>query len=155
MAKHCELCNSEYGTSTAGCLNPKCDNYYAKPKLMDALPDDVCRVAPKQFDDGYELLRLVLLDASEQASKTKGVERHASGESFEQQKICQGGRKFGVGAPLYQTWKKTEEAYRMATSGKFENGKERAIQELYGAINYAAAAIIILNEQIKKELEND
>ena len=40
MAKHCELCNSEYGTSTAGCLNPKCDNYYAKPKLMVAPPDE-------------------------------------------------------------------------------------------------------------------
>jgi hypothetical protein len=103
-----------------------------------------------QETDNYASLKNVLDQALAQASQGKGRERHASGEPYEQQKICQGGRRFGIGAPLFQAWKKIEEACRMATSEEFQDqkGKERAVAELLGAINYAAAAVIVLEEQL-------
>ena len=95
-------------------------------------------------DNRYKALQDVLDLALEQAASGKGAERHASGEAFEKQKICQGAREFGVAGPLFQAWKKIQEAHRMAIS--FEDGRNRAVRELLGAINYVAAAVIVLRE---------
>lgn len=94
-------------------------------------------------DDGYESLRAIYALALEQAQGGKGKERHANGLPFDQQPICQGGRRFGPGCLIYQAWKK---AHEVPVLLKMDNGKERAVRELLGVINYAAAAIIVLQE---------
>jgi hypothetical protein len=94
-------------------------------------------------DDGYDSLRAIYAMALEQAQGGKGKERHANGQPFDQQPICQGGRRFGAGCLIYQAWKKAHETPVLMT---MDNGTERAIRELLGVINYAAAAIIVLQE---------
>ena len=94
-------------------------------------------------DDGYNSLRVIYAQALEQAQGGKGLERHANGLPFDQQPICQGGRRFGVGCLVYQAWKKSHETPVLLA---MDNGKERAVRELLGVINYAAAAIIVLQE---------
>jgi hypothetical protein len=90
----------------------------------------------------YEGLFRVLCAAFEQASDGKGKDRHCIGnEFFEDQVAVEGARRFSVGGPLFQAWKKVDEANRMEPTP--------AIHELYGAINYCAAAIIVLEEQIE------
>ena len=93
--------------------------------------------------EGYEKLDAVLARALDQAAYGKGKERHANGLPFDQQPICQGGRRFGPGCLIYQAWKKAHETPVLL---QMDNGKERAIRELLGVINYAAAAIIVLQE---------
>lgn len=97
----------------------------------------------KKDDDGYDSLRAIYAMALEQAQGGKGKERHANGLPFDQQPICQGGRRFGPGCLIYQAWKKAHETPALLKMG---NGKERAIRELLGVINYAAAAVIVLQE---------
>jgi len=97
----------------------------------------------KQPDDGYDSLRAIYAMALEQAQGGKGKERHANGLPFDQQPICQGGRRFGPGCLIYQAWKKAHETPVLLT---MDNGRERAIRELLGVINYAAAAILVIKE---------
>jgi hypothetical protein len=95
------------------------------------------------LNDKYFGLQRVLLDALEQAAGGKGKERHADGEVFENQKICVINRWLAgspIAGPLFQAVKKTVESSRMAP--------DRAIRELYGAINYLAAGIILLEEMM-------
>jgi len=87
---------------------------------------------------GYESLAAVLDQALEQAQGGKGAERHASGEPFVEQpivSICEdlGGPQFAIG----QAQKKSREALRLP--------HHRARAELLGAINYLAAAVIVLD----------
>lgn len=91
----------------------------------------------------YGALEDVFNDAHDQASEGKGKERHASGEPFEQQTICQTTRAHGIGFATGQAEKKARESHRLL---KMENGRERAVAELLGAINYLAAAIIVIRE---------
>jgi len=101
---------------------------------------DVIRV---EVDSGYVSLFGVLKEALEQAQAGKGKERHAKdGEPFEQQKICEITRRVGLGGPLFQVCKKTIEAQKL--------GGERGVQELLGAINYLAAAIIVMREDVRE-----
>lgn len=98
----------------------------------------------------YDTLSRVLMDALEQASKGKGKERHATDESFEQQRICVMNRWLKgspVAGALFQATKKCFE-----TAG-FDD-PDRSIHELRGAINYIAAAIILL-EEMKQAEESD
>lgn len=92
---------------------------------------------------GYEKLHAVFQLAIDQAAHGKGKERHASGEPFHEQPICYMTRQVGIGGPLYQAMKKTREAYRLfsmrPTAAKFE---------ILGAMNYLAAAVIVLNEMV-------
>jgi hypothetical protein len=87
---------------------------------------------------GYRSLFDTLMDAYTQASEGKGKERHASGEPFEHQVICEVTRRLGQGYPLGQATKKIYESQRL--------GGERGVAELLGAINYLAAAIIVMRE---------
>ncbi len=92
-------------------------------------------------DDRYTQLARVLTDAMEQAVGGKGKERHADGERFENQKICVINRWLAgspVAGALFQAVKKTVESSRMTP--------DAAIRELYGAINYLSAGIILLEE---------
>ncbi|MBR4422624.1 MAG: hypothetical protein IKS68_00215 [Mailhella sp.] len=99
--------------------------------------------APK----GYEILCEVLGEAVEQASKGKGKERHArDGEAYESQIICEVARRVGLGYPLGQACKKIYESQRL--------DPERGIAELLGAINYLAAAVIVMQEEVGEERED-
>ncbi|MFA5025097.1 MAG: hypothetical protein WC503_01120 [Candidatus Shapirobacteria bacterium] len=86
----------------------------------------------------YEVLLQTLIEAFNQAAYGKGKERHASNDSYDKQPCCSIARKVGIGFPLGQAMKKIEESIRLET--------EHGIAELLGAINYIAAAIIVLKE---------
>jgi hypothetical protein len=98
----------------------------------------------KMSKNNYTTLNKVLVQAVKQAADGKGRERHSSGERFEEQPICVITRWVGLGFPLGQAVKKCQEAARLST--------EKAVQELLGAINYLAAAVIVLQE---KEVAKD
>lgn len=86
----------------------------------------------------YSKLRDVLRRAVEQASDGKGRVRHATGQdAFEEQQIVKlglwmGSTHFEIG----QACKKAIESTRLE--------KTRAVSELLGAINYLAAAVLVL-----------
>ena len=88
-------------------------------------------------DDGYDSLRGVLKLAIDQASVGKGKERHANGKPFDRQPIMEIGRMVGSGYPLGQAMKKAQESMRLPP--------DRAKAELLGAINYLAAAYMLLD----------
>ena len=93
---------------------------------------------------GYESLATVYDSAIEQASEGKGRERHAeAGEPYERQIICEVSRRVGLGYPLGQAVKKIYESQRI--------GGERGVAELLGALNYVAAAVIVMREQEESE----
>ena len=85
----------------------------------------------------YDSLYKVLLAAYNQAANGKGKERHQLNdeEPFENQKICEIARRLSIDYNLGQAVKKIYESKRLAD--------DRDIAELYGAINYIAAAIIV------------
>jgi len=103
---------------------------------------------PLAVRPGYESLAFVLNAALEQAQEGKGKERHASGEPFERQKICEITRRVGLGGPAFQVVKKTEEAVRLLERGN----PAQAVEDLLGAINYAAAMVILVQEQSQEKL---
>lgn len=87
---------------------------------------------------GYEQLAEVLDAALAQAQAGKGKERHAlEGVPFHEQPIVEINAMIGTphGA-LYQLAKKAQEAARLEPAA--------AERELLGAINYAAAAILVI-----------
>ncbi len=94
-------------------------------------------------DHPYFPLAQVFEAAFNQASAGKGNERHAysSDENYRNQLICEMDRRLHGNAdgPKYQAVKKIYESARM--------DPDRAIKELLGAINYTAAAIILLDEK--------
>ena len=92
-----------------------------------------------EVPDGYETLGAVLQLAIDQAAKGKGADRHASGEPFDQQKICRISRAVGVGFALGQAEKKIEESQRLPP--------DAGLRELLGAINYTAAGYIVVSEK--------
>lgn len=90
----------------------------------------------------YDSLRSVLDEAFAQASKGKGKERHAYSdeEPFEKQPICEICTRLGsIDGALFQAVKKIYECKRLPS--------ERAVNELLGAINYIAAAVILLEKE--------
>jgi hypothetical protein len=89
--------------------------------------------------DHYAPLRRVLDLALTQAAYGKGADRHASGQTFDQQPMMEIGRMVGVGFCYGQSMKKTQEASRMEP--------EAAKRELLGAINYLAGAYLLLDEK--------
>jgi hypothetical protein len=89
----------------------------------------------------YKSLQDVLILALFQAKEGKGAERHSIGEPFDQQPICTITRQLGLGFPLGQAMKKITE------SQKLKAYPARAMAELLGAINYIAAAVVVINER--------
>lgn len=94
---------------------------------------------------GYEPLASVLNAALEQAQSGKGKERHATGQPFEEQPIITISELLGshIG-DLFQAIKKAQESTRLKPGP--------AVHELLGAINYLAAAVIILQREEAKEV---
>ena len=90
---------------------------------------------------GYEALAEVLEAALQQAASGKGKERHANGKPFHQQPIMEEAYGVGIGFPAGQARKKILEATR-----GYQAHPQRAIADLLGAINYAAATVIYINE---------
>lgn len=95
-------------------------------------------------DDGYALLRDILASAVDQASHGKGRERHANGRPFDRQPIMEIGRMLSsvCDGELYQVIKKAQEASGMISRGELD----AAERELFGVINYAGAAILLVRE---------
>lgn len=91
---------------------------------------------------GYEALAATLQEALDQAQFGKGKERHANGQPFERQPIMEIGRMVGLGYPTGQAQKKIQEAVGMFNRDE----PDRAVAELLGAINYLAAAILLIRE---------
>ena len=100
---------------------------------------------------GYESLAEVLQDALEQAQSGKGKERHAAGEPFNQQEICVNTRAVGLGYPLGQARKKARESKRLFK----DQGVEAGVAECLGAINYLAAAVIVMREHLQHEPQDE
>ena len=98
------------------------------------------------LDGDYDSLRAVLLAAFDQASNGKGRERHSDGEPFEQQICCQITRRHGLAFATGQAAKKLDEVHRLLR----DKGPNAAIAECLGAINYAAAAVIVLQEEMER-----
>lgn len=96
-------------------------------------------ISPEANETLYADLWRVLEAAYSQAADGKGRERHADGEPFEQQQICEMARRLSVDGPLYQAVKKIYETKKLPP--------KQAIFELLGAINYIAAAVIVLEEK--------
>lgn len=90
----------------------------------------------------YSPLASVLDRALAQASSGKGKERHANGKDFLDQPIMEIGRMVGVGYQTGQAMKKAQEATGMLQ----RNEPDRAVAELLGAINYLAAAVLLIEE---------
>ena len=94
--------------------------------------------------DEYRLLAGVLDEALQQAQGGKGIERHAgNGERFEDQQIVQLGEWMGSSTvfAIGQACKKSIESTRLPD--------DRARAELLGAINYLAAAVLIIDRRSK------
>ena len=90
--------------------------------------------------DPYQALHDILDAAVQQASSGKGKERHASGNAFTDQPIVTIGEQLGSNHfEIGQAIKKARESTRLPP--------DRAEAELLGAINYLAAAVIVLRRQ--------
>lgn len=92
---------------------------------------------------GYEELHKVLMRALEQASSGKGKDRHANDDAFENQIMCYMAGQIGMAAPVFQVVKKSVEACRLPYP--------QNVNELLGAINYAAGAVIECERKREKE----
>lgn len=86
---------------------------------------------------GYETLHGVFIKAIVRAAIEKGKERHADGNTFDKQPICEICRKVGIGFALGQAMKKIPEALVV---------QEKV--ELLDAINYLAAAYIVWEDTV-------
>ena len=91
---------------------------------------------------GYERLAEVLSLAYDQAANGKGKERHADGRKFTDQTIFETARVHGLGFLTGQAEKKAREAHTLLRL----KGKEAAISEIRGAINFLAAAVILIQD---------
>lgn len=89
---------------------------------------------------GYESLARILDSALDDAQNGKGLARHSSGEPFEDQQIVQFGEWMGnTGFAIGQACKKAIESTRLDPGP--------AILELLGAINYLAAAVLVIERR--------
>jgi len=93
--------------------------------------------------NNYKKLADVFERAYFQASIGKGKERHATNEPFESQLICEISRRLhSFDGNIFQAIKKMIESKRLFQMRE----KDRAVSEILGAINYMAAAIILIEE---------
>ena len=101
---------------------------------------------PRYFPvDEYSALTMVLEAAYAQASRGKGMERHANGKPFDKQPMIEIGRMLSstCDGQIYQVIKKAQEASGMIARGEFD----AAQRELLGAINYAAGAVVLIRDR--------
>jgi len=96
-------------------------------------------------DDPYYHLLVVYREAYLRASRGKGL-RHVTRdkEPFHHQQICRYARVFGIGYSLGQCTKKAEEIPRITDL-------QAKYNEILDIINYAAAAAIIIGEEMAEK----
>lgn len=98
----------------------------------------------------YAPLKDALKAAYAQASAGKGKDRHANGKPFLEQPIMEIGRMVGMGYQTGQAMKKAQEAGGMVSRQQYEAARA----ELLGAINYLAAAYILIGEiSLKQDVD--
>lgn len=95
----------------------------------------------------YRPLKDTLKAAFAQAASGKGRDRHANGKPFMEQPIMEIGRMVGMGYQTGQAMKKAQEAGGMVQRGQYDAARA----ELLGAINYLAAAYLLIGETISKQ----
>jgi len=96
-------------------------------------------------EPAYARLATILQAAINQAQDGKGAVRHTDDVTpFLQQPIMNIARMLGgdTGGHAYQIIKKTQEAHRMVRRENYHG----AVSDLLGAINYAAAMILLITE---------
>lgn len=121
------------------------EEVHAQPRERDQpvqIGELIGMTLARSVSPGYEPLAAALQMALDQAQAGKGKERHANGRPFDRQPIMEIGRMVGLGYPTGQAKKKTQEAVGMFNRGE----PDRAVAELLGAINYLAAAILLIRE---------
>lgn len=157
----CEACDALTTQPIKPAIVPEPEPVTPARKLLDHIvgliasadyPDErTLRLAWKEIEDymvesmgdQYAALTRVHLDAHADASQTKGRERHHDdGVPFEHQLSCWMERR-GYDYTRGQAVKKIDESLRL--------DPERAIKELYGAMNLCAMTVIVLEEQIARE----
>lgn len=92
--------------------------------------------------DRYSDLAAVMNAALDRVAEGKGAARHATAAPFSDQPMMRISGMVGIGFPLGQVIKKTQEAKRMADAG----ATEAAINELLDAIAYLAGAALTLRK---------
>lgn len=103
---------------------------------------DFTKGAPESHKD----LALVLQKAFEQSANGKGKERHGAVRPFKEQRILSISRDLNsLDGLAYQVCKKAQEACGLPT-------QEARLRELYGAIVYAAAMCILVEEGVPLQL---
>lgn len=96
----------------------------------------------------YQKLNAVLVAAVQHAAQGKGADRHAGTPhgpldlDFEDQPMLAINRMVGPGFSLGQSMKKAQEASLLIAQGNYEKTRD----ELLGAINYLAGAIVLVDE---------
>lgn len=98
----------------------------------------------------YAPLNRVLMMAYNHAAVGKGRERHANGGDFLTQDIMAIARVHGIGFQTGQAEKKVRESHGMMDRGDYRLAKA----ELLGAINYLAAAYLLIEEK-ERDLKLD
>ena len=137
-------------------IDPNAESKINGQEITYAWFDEANSLTPgmnMRVNPGYERLFLTFQDALNQAQSGKGKERHANGQPFDKQDICQEARDLGLAYPIGQARKKAKEVFRllaMETDGD-RTGAQRAMHEVLGAINYLAAAYIVLGEMGNKD----
>ena len=93
-----------------------------------------------EVPEGYEPLVETLNDAFKQAAFGKGSDRHAGGKPFLDQPIFTIAEEHGFGFLTGQAAKKLGESHTLLDLFN----AEKAVQEIFGAIVYSAAAALFL-----------
>lgn len=123
----------------AGALLP--GNFYVDGNTIHPVVTAQPAVAPTE--PAYASLAGILQAAHDQAAVGKGRVRHSDDKPFLGQPIMEIARMLGgIDGHSYQIMKKAQEAARMVRREQYD----AAAQELFGVINYAAAAVLLLRE---------
>ena len=126
-----------YGVSAAQKKAAEAEPVMHKPTAVEIKAAEV-QPTWLMVEPGYAPLFNTLKAALDQAQYGKGKERHANDRAFVDQPILTLTRLYGLGYPMGQAAKKSEEALRLPTV--------QAQAELLGAINYLAAAYLRIGE---------
>ena len=117
---------------------------YIAEKMGERPPIQNRRIPePEATEAMYAPLKRVLMTAYNHAAVGKGRERHANGGDFLTQDIMAIARVHGIGFQTGQAEKKVRESHGMVDRGEYRAARA----ELLGAINYLAAAYLLMEEK--------
>ena len=117
---------------------------YIAEKMGERPPIQNRRISVAEINDAmYAPLRRVLMSAYNHAAVGKGRERHANGGDFLSQDIMAIARVHGIGFQTGQAEKKVRESHGIMERGDYNAARA----ELLGAINYLAAAYLLMEEK--------